>query len=437
MVKKEFNKKLFNTLESSVTSYNAVSYIKKVLETSDFIELKENKKWNIKSGKFYVTRNDASIVAFELPGEIKDIFSIVTTHCDTPSLLLKPNGEYIKDGYLKLNIMPYGGLLNYGWLDQPLSIAGRIIYKENSKLKVKIIDFEDTELVVPSVAIHQNNQANANLDLNMQIDLQPLVALSKSKDDWNKYLCKKCKVNNIIDYDLHLYNSSKPKLFGINKEFLLSPRIDNITSVYSALESFVSSKSKSIKVFCSFNNEEIGSLTEEGADSNFLIDVLKRICASINIDIAVALSKSFIISSDNTHAIHPNHKEYADDTGALYLGKGLAIIKEISSTTNSISSSIIKEICDINKIKYQDATSKNDLSSGSALSGISLRHLSVLSVDVGIPQLAMHSSIEVCSLDDIYELYRLMKSFYEAEINIDGDKVKINSNREKKISAKK
>ena len=198
---------------------------------------------------------------------------------------------------------------------------------------------------------------------------------------------------------------------------MVSPRIDNLTSVYSNLYSFINSKSSNIKIFCSFNNEEIGSLTIEGADSNFLIDIIKRICAKLDIDIASSLANSFIISSDNTHAIHPNHDEYADDTGAVYLDSGVAIIKESESTTNSISSSIIKTICNKNKIKYQDSTAKNDITGGSTLSGISLRHVSVMSIDVGIPQLAMHSSVEVCSINDVYELYKMMKAFYETKIS--------------------
>ena len=431
MEKQDFNNRLIKMIEESTSSYNAVDYIKKLLINNNFKELYEDEKWiNVKEGKYFVIRNDASIVAFVTSEKGSNAFNIVTTHCDTPSLLLKPKGENVKDGYLKYNIMPYGGLLNYGWLDQPLSLSGRIIYKERGYIKKKIVDFKDMIMVIPSVAIHQNDKANSNLDLNMQTDLQPIISLSNDKEDWNNFLKEKLSNIKIIDYDLHAYNNSKPIIFGINKELLFSPRIDNITSVYSALESFLNSKSKNIKVFCTFNNEEIGSLTEEGADSNFLIDVLKRVCALMNIDISVALSKSFIISSDNTHAVHPNHDEFADETGKVSLGKGITIIKEVTSTTNSVSSSILKTICDKNNIKYQDSTTKNDLASGSTLSGISLRHLSVLSVDIGIPQLAMHSSCEVCSLNDVYELYKLLKSFYKSNINICSKFIKVETRKD-------
>ena len=424
MKQNDFNKNLMNFIENSTCSFMCIKEIKKILNNKGYQELYEQKDWDLNNNKYYVIRNDASIVAFELPNKIENKFSIITTHCDTPSLLLKPDGAYIKEKYLKYNVMPYGGLLNYGWLDHPLSLCGRIITKNGNVLETKIIDFKKPMLIIPSVAIHQDTNANSNLDLNMQIDMQPIISLSKNKDTWNTILKKKIK-DKIIDYDLFAYNIEKPYLMGNKKEILISPRIDNLTSVYSGLQSFLDSKSSSIKVFCSFNNEEIGSLTEEGADSNFLLDTLKRIAGYINIEISTALANSFIISSDNTHAIHPNHTEYADDTGVLYLNDGFAIIKEASSTTNAISSSIIKTICDKNKIKYQISTAKNDISGGSTLSGISLRHVSVLSIDVGIPQLSMHSSYETCSINDVYELYKMMRFFYNTNIKRKRNNVEI------------
>ena len=419
---KKFNENLIEFIKKSTCSYTCIKEIKRILDDYGFTELEEQKSWNIKNNKFYIIRNDASIIAFELPKTPVNSFSIITTHSDTPSLMLKTNGEYIKENYLKYNVMPYGGLLNFGWLDHPLSLAGRVVIKKDNKLETKIIDFKKPMAIVPSVAIHQDSNANSNLDLNMQIDLQPIVSLTDNKKDWNKIIKEKIK-DEIIDYDLFFYNLENSVI--IDDKLLVSPRIDNLTSVYSGLYSFLESKSNSIKVFCSFNNEEIGSLTEEGADSNFLIDILKRVATEIDIDISSTLANSFIISSDNTHAIHPNHTEYADDTGVLYLEDGFAIIKESSSTTNAISSSVIKTICNKHKIKYQDSSAKNDISGGSTLSGISLRHVSVLSIDVGIPQLSMHSSCETCALSDIYELYKMMKAFYETKIIRKKDNVEI------------
>ena len=416
MNKQVFTNNLINFIKEGTSSFLCTDKIKKELDNNGFKQLYESDKWNKLPNKFYITRNDSSIIAIDLSNNKTNKFSIISTHLDTPSILLKPNGAYIKENYLKYNIMPYGGLLNYGWLDHTLSLSGRVITKEDNKLNINIIDFKKPMLIIPSVAIHLNDNANTNLDLNMQIDLQPIATLSKKKESWDDIIKKEIK-GNIVDYDLYGYNLDEPKIIGKDDELLISPRIDNLTSVYSSLISFLETKSDNIKVLCSFNNEEIGSLTEEGADSNFLLDILKRIASINEIDITSSLSSSFIISSDNTHAIHPNHTEYADDTGVAYLNKGLTIVKEPNSTTNSLSSSIIKTICDKHKIKYQIVTAKNDLSGGSTLSGISLRHVSVLSIDVGIPELSMHSSVETCSINDVYELYKMMKYFYKTKIN--------------------
>ena len=417
MKNNKFINELLSFIEESTSSFTCVQKIKKELLENGFIELYEQDKWTSIPNKFFVTRNEGSIIAIEIPKEKTNAFKIITTHCDTPSLLLKPNGAYTKEGYLKYNIMPYGGILNYGWLDHPLSLSGRVLIKEKNQLKSKIIDTKEPLLIVPSVAIHQNDKANTNLDLNMQTDLQPILSLSDIESDFKELIYPYTK-GNVIDFDLYAYNGAKPVLIGKNKEILVSPRIDNLTSVYSALQSFTNSTSDKIKILCSFNHEEIGSLTEEGADSNFLLDILKRIAATLNIDIASSLSSSMIISSDNTHAVHPNHEEYADNTGKAYLGKGFTIIRESTTTTNGLSSSIIKTICKKNRVKYQDATSKNDLAGGSTLSGISLRHVSILSADIGIAQLSMHSSIETCSIKDVLELYKIMKTFYQTKFDL-------------------
>lgn len=413
MKKQEFKQEIIKFIEKSTCSFTCIKTIKKILKLQGFEELYEKNNWKLSNGKYFVIRNDASIIAFEISQKNSDLFSIITTHSDVPSLLLKPHGAYVKNKYLKYNIMPYGGILNYGFLDRPFSLAGRVVLKKNDKLKIRIVDLKKPMVIIPSVAIHLKSEANSNLDLNAQTDMQLLVALRNDKKYWDEILKKEFK-EEVVDYELFTYSLDKP--IFINNELFVSPRIDNQTSVFSALHGFLEVTSPSIKVFCAFNNEEIGSLTEEGADSNFLIDVLKKIAANLNIDIASSLSQSFIMNSDNTHAIHPNHVEYSDETGAICLGEGFAIIKENESTTNSISSSIIKTLCTKNKIKFQDATAKNDIAGGSMLSGISLRHVSVLSVDVGVPELAMHSSAETCSIDDVYELYKVMKSFYKTVV---------------------
>ena len=314
-------------------------------------------------------------------------------------------------------------------MDRPLSLAGRIIYKDGNKYKKKIINLNEPLCVIPSEAIHLNSSANSNLDLNTQIDLIPIISLSKEENVitniLNKYL-NFSSSTKLIDYDLFLYNMDLPKYIGANKEMILSPRIDNLSCTSALLESFIKSNiMNNINIMCVFNSEEVGSLTKEGADSSFLIDVLKRICASLNIDISITLRNSMIVSADNSHAVHPNHPDKSDINGKGFLNNGILISREKDTTTDSISASIFKDICEKANVPYQDYTARNDMSTGSTLAGLSISHVSIDSIDVGIPQLAMHSANEVIGSDDLFYLYKSFKKFYNVYIKKEYDSIEI------------
>ncbi len=425
MKEEKFNQELINFITNATCAFTTIKELKKELEAKNYTYLEETDKWDLKKGNYFTIRNDATLIAFHIPKNFINAFNICTTHCDNPSLALKPNGQYTKNDYVKYNIMPYGGLLNYAFLDRPLSLAGRIIIEKNNTFQKQIIDLKEPIAIIPSVAIHQNAKANTNLDINMQTDMQPILSVN-TKANLNDFLKKSLTIDGQIkDYDLFFYNCEKPCQIGYQKELLASPRIDNLTSVFAGFKAFLKAKSNAISVYVSFNNEEIGSLTKEGAESSFLLDILKRIATCLNLDLAKTLANSFIVSCDNTHAIHPNHPEYMDDTGNLKLNQGLAIIKEINSTTDGYFSSIFKKICDKCGSSYQDATIKNDCQSGSTLSGLSLRHVSISSIDIGISQLAMHSSYELCGLKDITYLYKALELFYQTDIIIDQKKTKL------------
>jgi len=433
MIKRKFNEMLFSFIKASTCSFTCINEIKKELVNSGFIQLFENEKWNIKNGDYFVIRNDASIIAFSIGKKHKDCFNIVCTHSDTPGFSLKPKNEIYEYNYLRLNVAPYGGILNYGWMDRPLSIAGRIIYKEGNRYKKAIIDFKEPICVIPSEAIHQNDSANTNLDLNSQIDLIPILSLTDEKDVIKKIIKEKFKFNkniSICDYDLFLHTLDEPTYIGINNEMILSPRIDDLTCTFAALNSFIESKNEeNINILCIFNSEEIGSLTKEGADSSFLMDILKRISASIKSDISVSLHNSLIVSADNSHAVHPNHPGKSDVNNQGFLNNGVLIIREKDTTTDSVSSSIFKEICKKAKVPFQDYASRNDMSTGSTLSGLSIRHVSIDSIDVGLAQLAMHSANEVIGSDDTYYLYKAFKKFYEVSLKNNNNVIQIVENK--------
>lgn len=428
MQKEKYIKDLINFIKTGSCTYTVTKEIKKELDRLGFQPLYEEEIWHLTKGNYYVIRNDASIIAFRIGNNYKNSFNIITTHSDTPSFLLKPQNEIYENGYQKINAAPYGGLLNYGWMDRPLSIAGKIIIKENNSFLSQIIDLKDPLLIIPSLAIHQNDKANSNLDLNTQTDLIPILSLKEEKDIIRKIISEKehIKLENIEDYDLHLYNTESPTIIGTEKNILVSPRIDNLTSTFAALESLKNIENQNnINVFCSFNSEEIGSLTKEGADSNFLLDTLKKIAGSLKIDISTSLYNSIIISADNTHAHHPNHGEKSDITNKVYLNKGIVISKEMVSTSDALGTSIIKELCKKEKILFQYFTSRNDLASGSTLAGISLRHVSTTSIDISLPQLAMHSSLECIGTEDTYSLLKLFQSFYNVSFQRQKEKIEL------------
>ena len=410
-----FNKNLLEFLRNGTCSFTCINQVKNILINYRYQELFENKKWNLNQSKYFIIRNDASIIAFNLQKNT-DKFKIISTHADTPSFLIKPNPEYYENGYQKLNVAPYGGILNYAFMDKPLSIAGRIITKEKQSYIKEIIDLKKTVAIIPSIAIHQNDKANTNLDLNTEIDLMPIISLNKN------FKLKDLIKKNLFEYDLFLYNNEEPTI--INKDLLASPRIDNISCTYAGLNAFLKEKGNDTNILVIFNSEEIGSNTLEGADSNFLINTLKKLCITLKIDLTTTLANSMIINVDNTHARHPNHDELSDHTNTPPLNSGILIMKEVNSSTNSISSTIFKHICIQNHIKYSYYTSRNDYSTGSTLAGYSLKHLSINSLDIGLSMLAMHSSYELISLEDLKRLEKSLKYFYETSYKIENNTIK-------------
>ncbi len=416
-----FNQELIKFIKKGTCSFTSAQNIKDILIKNGYIELDEKEVWNLTKGKYFVIRNDASIIAFNLKDKVQKQFKIVCTHNDTPSFLIKPNPDYYENGYLKLNIAPYGGILNYGFMDRPLSIAGRIIKEKNNILEKQIIDLKELVAIIPSVAIHQNDQANSNLDLNTEIDLMPIISLNKNYS-LEKLLQDKLKIKeHIKDFDLFLYNLEEPHI--LNNEFLVAPRIDNLTCTYAALKAFINNFNDGINILAIFNSEEVGSNTYEGADSNILIDIIKKICKLKKLDLASSLANSVIISADNTHARHPNHDDKSDHTNTPLLNEGILIMREMNGTTNAITSALFKNICRKSKVKCSYYTSRNDLASGSTQAGASLKHLSINSLDIGLAMLAMHSSLELIGLKDTYSLYKALNNFYKISYEFKDNKI--------------
>lgn len=418
---------LLHFIEKCPSVFHVAESIREVLLHQGYIELKEEEKWDIETDKgYFVIRNDSSVIAFRIPNNEVKGFHMVACHGDSPSFKVKEAAELsVEEHYIKLNTEKYGGMIHSTWMDRPLSVAGRIVIKgEDGEMQVKLVNVDKDLLVIPNLAIHMNREINKGYEYNPQIDLLPLMGLGKKKDA-RELLMKEVaeaaavRREDILSWDLFLYVREKGRLLGARQEFVLSPRLDDLQCVHAALEAFRNSKPKQyINVLAVFDNEEVGSTTAQGADSTFLKDVIGRIVETLQWteeERCRKMAGSFLISADNAHAVHPNHPEKADPGNRPYLGEGL-VIKYHSGqkyTTDARSAAAMKLWCRQAKESYQTFYNRSDMLGGSTLGNISNAQLSVTSVDVGLPQLAMHSAMETAAGQDSAAAIKIFKVFYK------------------------
>ncbi len=419
-------RELLTFIQKSPSVYHVVDNIKSSLTEQGFIELKENESWQVAEGQgYFVVRNDSSVIAFRMPQESAKGFHVIATHSDSPTFKVKETTEMVvEDKYIKFNTEKYGGMILSTWLDRTLSVAGRLVVKgADGTPIVKLVNVDKDLLVIPNVAIHMNRDMNKGFEYNPQVDMLPLAALGSkgdSKDLLKKELAKAAgvKEKDILAHDLFLYVRETGRLVGADGEFILSPKLDDLQCVYTSLQAFVQkSPQKYINVLAVFDNEEVGSATAQGADSTFLQDVMKRIGESMGYShsqYCQMVAESFLISADNAHAVHPNHPEKADPTNRPYIGGGIVIKYHGSQryTTDAVSAAKMKLLCDKAKVKYQTYTNRSDVAGGSTLGNISTSHVSLSSVDVGLPQLAMHSAVETAGCKDTADAVKVFGVFF-------------------------
>lgn len=399
---------LLEFLKNSYTCYHATENAVALLKEHGFTALFENDKWSLKrGGKYFVTRNGSSVIAFTLGKGNK--FKIIADHTDSPCFKLKENPA-MQDAFTRLNVETYGGGLWYTFFDRPLKIAGRLITEENGVLTAKTYT-SDFGVSIPSLAIHMNRDANEKFSPDLQKETLPLLAAGKADFE---------AVTKSVSYDLFAVCAEEPFEYGINGEFVCAPRVDDLASVYSSLRAICAENGNGICVAACLDNEEIGSRTRQGAGSDFLGATLLRIAEALGFgaEYLQALSTSFLISLDNAHALHPNYPEKCDPTNKTVLGNGVAIKVHAGGayTTDALSSAVFKTILKNANVKYQSFFNRSDMRSGSTLGAISFAQVSVLSVDLGLPQLAMHSAMETFCKSDYAELERALKAFYASDI---------------------
>ncbi len=423
--------KLFRFLDESPTCYHAAANAKAALTAAGAVELRESEQWKLEKGTLYVVeRGDSALVAFRVPEGPFHGFLMAAAHSDSPTFKVRETAEAASAGNtLRLSVEPYGGGVWRGWLDRPLSVAGRVVIRQGDRLVSRLVNIDRDLLVIPGVAIHMDRSVNKGAELNPAVDLLPLLGCGKEPGAFRKLIAEAAGVReeHLLSTELFLYPRTKAVQTGLNGEFIVSPRLDDLQCVFGCLEGFLAAKpGGSLPVLAVFNNEEVGSNTRQGADSTFLTDVLERIAHGCGLDSEAwkaAVANSFMVSADNAHAIHPAHPEYADKGEFPMLNGGIVIKYNANQryTTDAVSGAVFQAICQEAGVPVQRYSNRADLPGGSTLGNISTAHLSVPTVDIGLPQLAMHSVCETAGAADTEYLVKAMTAYFSQDFHYDSD----------------
>lgn len=418
----DISRDLIHFIAKSPSTFHAVRGIKAALLYAGFTEIREEDTWQIeKGGKYVVTRNGSALMAFTVPQEGAEAFHITASHCDSPTFKIKENPEIADGPYVKLNVEGYGGMIMSTWLDRPLSVAGRLLVTENGHLAEKLVAIDGTMLVIPSVAIHMDRSVNQHKEWKVQKDMLPLYSMTGAKTPFMDVIAAaaKVKAEDILAHDLILYSRVPGTIWGEEREFISSPKLDDLQCAFACFRGFTQGqKEKYISVYALFDNEEVGSATSQGAGSTFLANTLERLAHSLGYsydETMAMIARSFMISADNAHSVHPNHPEYADPVNRPVINGGIVIKYSAAQkyATNAFSAAYFKKLCKDHDIPTQTFTNHSDNPGGSTLGNISNTVIAMPTVDIGLPQLAMHSSYETAGVKDTAYLVDAVTKFYE------------------------
>ena len=418
----ETTEKLLDFIEKSPTAFQAVDEMQKRLTENGFEVLSEKEYWKlVPGGKYLVTRNNSALIAFCIPEKESRVFHIMASHSDSPSFKIKENPEIkVDNSYVKLNVEKYGGMLMAPWFDRPLSVAGRVIIRRNDGLEEKLVDIKRDLVMIPNLAIHMNREANNGVSYNPQKDLLPLFAAENTDRTLSELIAEQVgiKKEDIISHDLFLYNRMPGTVWGADREFVSSARLDDLQCAFASMEGLLRVQNhESIAVHCVMDNEEVGSGTKQGAASTFLKDTLLRINMGLGRtyeEYLMTLAGSFMVSADNAHALHPNYTDKTDSTNHPVLNKGIVIKFNANQKycTDAVSAAIFKELCTKAGVPYQTFVNRSDIAGGSTLGNISNTQVPMNTVDIGLPQLAMHSPYETAGVKDTEYLVRAAEEFF-------------------------
>lgn len=416
------NEELLAFVRESPSSFHAVATSVRRLRDAGFKKLEESNSFEIEPGNgYYITRGGSSLIAFFIPEHHTDDFRICASHSDSPTFKIKENPEItVEDTYTKLNTEPYGGSIYAPWFDRPLGVAGRIFARRKGRLIQRLVHMDEDMLLIPNLAIHMNRDINRSYSFNPQKDLLPLYQNKAANGSFIERIARQAKIepSRILGHDLFLYNRQNGFIWGPHKEFISSPRLDDLQCAFSSLTGLLrADKNRHIAVHCMFDNEEVGSGTKQGAGSSFLESVLTRIMQALHSEndaFARAMPKSFLLSADNAHAVHPNHTDESDPVNRPRINGGIVIKYSAAQKycTDGFSAAYCKMLCQKAKVPFQIFTNRSDKPGGATLGNIATTSVCMPAADIGLAQLAMHSPCETAGTKDTMALVQLMTCFF-------------------------
>ncbi len=416
---------LLNFLNAGHSVFHVVENMRRELLSSGYEQLLEGQTWNLKeNGRYFTVRNGSALIAFRVPKRDFAGFQIMASHADSPGFRVKENPEMTAGPYVKLNTERYGGFLGELWFDRPLSVAGRVMCRVPGGVQMRLVDVDRDLLMIPSMAIHLNREAAEGQKLNPQKDLLPLYGMDGEPGTFRAQIAEAAGVaaEDLLSMDLYLYNRQPGTVWGANREFVSAGRLDDLQCAFASFAAFLEGPDgSSVPMFVTFDNEEVGSSTKQGAASTFLLDTLTRICESLGrtpAEYRQTLASSFMVSADNSQGLHPNYPEKFCPTNQPKLNGGIVLKYNAaqSYTTDAVSGAIFQTICEKADVPLQTYANRSDMRGGSTLGNISGNQVAVNCVDIGLAQLSMHSPYETAGVKDVDYLIEAAKVFFASTV---------------------
>ena len=420
------NQRLLDYIAASPTAFHAVANAAAALEQAGFTALDMAENWVLAAGgKYYVTVNGTTLLAFRLPSGHPTGFMVTASHSDSPTFKIKPGITRHSGDYVQLNTERYGGTLHATWFDRPLGVAGRVLVTDiEGRISARLV-YPDRDLaIIPSVAPHLNSEANNGFKVNLNVDTFPLLAQTNDPDALMQQLLGSGDGGEVVGHDLYLVCRDRGAQVGTQGQFLCAPRLDDLACAFGCLEGFLhAGENDAVNVYALFDNEEVGSATKQGAASQFFASALQRVAAALDCQMEQLLPQSFLVSADNAHAIHPNHPEFSDPQNAPRLNGGLVVKFNAAQryTTDGVSGALFTQLCHQAGVRMQTYANRSDLPGGTTLGGIATTKVPIRAVDIGLPQLAMHSCYETMGSSDLQQLVTATQALYSHSLRTTGE----------------